>query len=163
ETTAAVSAVLGDASLRRCMAAAAAQTGQRYVHQPDGHAGERGAARVAQLAEAGRCASSSCPPPTSATGGGARATSSPPTPPPTAAPTVHLDEVLARLPPGWEPERIVLGDDSRPLGVLGLEAAPCPTVMLSIDAHHHAAWHAPLARAVGIAFVAQRDYLPAFV
>ena len=55
---------------------------------------------------------------------------------------VTLDEVLARLPASWTPDLIVFGDDSRGLLVLGLEDAPCPTVMLSVDTHHHAWWHA---------------------
>src|SRR5262249_11185838 len=54
------------------------------------------------------------------------------------------------------------GDDSNPLLVLGLEEASCPVALLSIDTHHHAGWHAPLARAMDLALVAQRDYLPAF-
>lgn len=75
----------------------------------------------------------------------------------------HLDDILRRLPAGWTPDVILLGDDSNPLLVLGLEDAPCPTAILSIDAHHHASWHAPLASALGVVFVAQKDYLPAFV
>src|SRR5262249_33743126 len=75
---------------------------------------------------------------------------------------VTLDEVLARLPPSWTPDLIVLGDDSRGLLVLGLEDAPCPTVMLSVDTHHHAWWHAGLAAVHDVAFTAQRDLLPAF-
>ena len=75
---------------------------------------------------------------------------------------VRLPQVLESLPAGWEPDLILFGDDSRPLQVLGLERAPCPLVMLSIDAHHHVGWHAPLAVAFDLVFVAQRDLLPAF-
>ena len=56
----------------------------------------------------------------------------------TGAPATRLSEVLASLPAGWHPDLIVFGDDSRLLYVIGLEEAPCPTVMLSVDAHHHA-------------------------
>jgi hypothetical protein len=77
-------------------------------------------------------------------------------------PTQRLADVLATLPVGWTPDLIVLGDDSRPLAVLGLEDAPCPLVFLSIDAHHHGAWHAPLACAADVALVAQLDWLPMF-
>lgn len=75
---------------------------------------------------------------------------------------VTLDEVLARLPAGWTPDFILLGDDSRGLLVVGLEHAPCPTVMVSVDTHHHAWWHAELAAVHDVAFTAQRDLLPAF-
>jgi hypothetical protein len=77
-------------------------------------------------------------------------------------PVVRLTEILELLPEGWHPDLILFGDDSHPLRVLGLEDAPCPLAMLSIDAHHHAAWHAPLATAFDSVFVAQRDHLPAF-
>ncbi|MCW5893773.1 MAG: glycosyltransferase family 1 protein [bacterium] len=73
-----------------------------------------------------------------------------------------LRDVLAALPAGWTPDLIVLGDDSRPLAVLGLEDAPCPLVFLSVDAHHHGLWQAPLACAADVALVAQRDWLPMF-
>ena len=77
-------------------------------------------------------------------------------------PATRLTDVLAALPSGWNPDLIVFGDDSRLLYVTGLEEAPCPTVMLSIDAHHHAGWHAPLASVCDASFVAQRDYLPSY-
>ncbi|MFN8542698.1 MAG: glycosyltransferase [Candidatus Binatia bacterium] len=76
---------------------------------------------------------------------------------------VSLPEVLAALPSGWAPDAILLGDDSRSLLVLGLEDAPCPTVLLSVDTHHHAWWHAPLAAAHDVAFVAQKEFLDGFV
>jgi hypothetical protein len=80
----------------------------------------------------------------------------------TSAPATQLTDVLAALPSGWNPDLIVFGDDSRLLYVTGLEDAPCPTLMLSVDAHHHAGWHAPLASVCDVAFVAQRDYLPSY-
>jgi hypothetical protein len=78
------------------------------------------------------------------------------------SPVTPLGAILRQLPRGWTPDAILLGDDSNPLLVLGLEDAPCPTALLSVDTHHHAGWHAPLAAAVDVVFVAQRDYLPAF-
>jgi hypothetical protein len=77
-------------------------------------------------------------------------------------PWTTLGDILGALPQGWEPDLILLGDDSHPLRVLGLEEAPCPTAMLSVDTHHHAAWHAPLSTAFDATFVSQRDHLPAF-
>jgi hypothetical protein len=79
-----------------------------------------------------------------------------------AVPAPALADVLAALPPGWTPDLIVFGDDCRLLGVTGLEDAPCPTAMISVDAHHNAGWHAPMAAAFDHVFVAQKDYIPAF-
>jgi hypothetical protein len=76
---------------------------------------------------------------------------------------VGLADVLAELPPRWNPDLILFGDDCRLLAVTGLEDAPCATAMLSVDAHHNAMWHAPLACAFDEVFVAQGDYLPAYV
>jgi len=78
------------------------------------------------------------------------------------APAPALADVLAALPPGWTPDLVVFGDDCRLLAVTGLEDAPCPTAMISVDAHHNAGWHAPIAAAFDAVFVAQKDYLPAF-
>jgi len=75
---------------------------------------------------------------------------------------VALDAVLRTLPRGFAPDLVLFGDDCLLLRVLGLEAAPCPTVMLSIDAHHNAGWHGPLSAAFDAACVAQRDYLDAY-
>jgi hypothetical protein len=79
-----------------------------------------------------------------------------------AGAAARLDDILRQLPRGWTPDVIVFGDDSKLLRVLGLEDAPCPIVAISVDAHHHAGWHAPLAAACAVTFVAQRDYLAAF-
>jgi hypothetical protein len=72
-----------------------------------------------------------------------------------------LADVLAALPAGWRPDRIVIGDDGRLLRVVGLEHAPCPTALVSLDPRA-AGWHAPLAAAVDVAFVAQRAALARF-
>jgi Glycosyl transferases group 1 len=77
-------------------------------------------------------------------------------------PATTLAGVLALLPAGWTPELILYGDDCRLPRVVGVEAAPCPTVMLSIDAHHNAGWQGPLAGAFDVACVGQQDFLPAF-
>lgn len=79
------------------------------------------------------------------------------------AAAVSLDELLGALPAGWTPNLIVFGDDCRLLRAVGIEDAPCPTLMISVDAHHNAGWHAPLAVACDVACVAQRDYLDAYV
>jgi hypothetical protein len=76
-------------------------------------------------------------------------------------PVTGLGDVLAALPARWTPDRIVLGDDGRLLRIAGLEHAPCPTAFVSLDPRA-AAWHAPLAAAVDVAFVAQRPLLARF-
>jgi glycosyltransferase involved in cell wall biosynthesis len=75
-------------------------------------------------------------------------------------PVARLADVLRRLP--WVPDVIVFGDDSRFLQVLGLEDAPCPVAVISVDAHHHAGWQAPLAAACDATLVAQCDHLADF-
>lgn len=75
---------------------------------------------------------------------------------------ISLGDVLRMLPQGWDPELIVWGDDSRLPRVLGLERAPCPLAVLSVDTHHHLSWHRQFARAATYTFVAQKDYLPEF-
>jgi hypothetical protein len=79
------------------------------------------------------------------------------------AAAVSLDELLGALPSGWRPDLIVFGDDCRLLRAIGIEDAPCPTLLISVDAHHNAGWHAPLAAACDVACVAQRDYLETYV
>ena len=74
----------------------------------------------------------------------------------------HLHQILERLPAGWTPDVILFGDDCQLLRVVGLEDAPCPTAFLSVDAQHHASWHAHVAAACNEVFVAQRDYLPVY-
>lgn len=72
-----------------------------------------------------------------------------------------LETVLASLPAGWTPDRIVVGDDGRLPRVLGLERGPCPTALVSRDPRA-VPWHAPLAAAVDVAFAAQRSALGSF-
>src|SRR5262245_58224912 len=74
-----------------------------------------------------------------------------------------IGELLDRLPGGWRPDLIVLGEDGPLLRVLGLEDAPCPIVMLALDHRGHLAWQAQLARAFDVVCVGRRDGLAAFV
>ena len=77
-------------------------------------------------------------------------------------PVVALGDILRALPAGWTPDLIFLGDDHRLLRVTGLDDAPCPTAMLSLDPVHAAGWQAPLASACDTVFVAQRDCLSVY-
>src|SRR5262249_28103041 len=74
-----------------------------------------------------------------------------------------IRELLDRLPGGWRPDLIVLGEDGPLLRVLGLEDAPCPIVMLALDHRGHLAWQAQLGRAFDVVCVGRRDGLAAFV
>ncbi|MFN8542688.1 MAG: glycosyltransferase [Candidatus Binatia bacterium] len=75
---------------------------------------------------------------------------------------VQLPDLLRSLPKGFVPDLIALGEDGPLLRVLGLEDAPCPTVLLSLDARGHLGWQGQLARALDVVCLGRRDALPAF-
>lgn len=74
----------------------------------------------------------------------------------------HIDSLLASLPNGFKPDRIVWHDNSAPLMILGLEDCSIPSLMYSVDTHHHSYLHSHLADCFDHICVAQRDYLPEF-
>lgn len=75
---------------------------------------------------------------------------------------VNAETVLAQLPPRWNPDLIVLGDESTQPQVLGLETLPIPLVWYAIDSHIHVDWHMYYAAAFDVIFVAQKDWIPAY-
>ena len=75
---------------------------------------------------------------------------------------MHLDSLLKLLPAGWEPDRILVLDNSAPLWLDGLATTDIPTAFYSVDTHHHARLHAHLCDLFDLVYIAQRDYLPAF-
>ncbi len=74
---------------------------------------------------------------------------------------ISLPVLLNRITGDQTIDRIVVHDDSRELRVWDLQKATVPTLFYSIDCHIHP-WHALAAALVDKAFVAQKDYLPAF-
>jgi hypothetical protein len=81
---------------------------------------------------------------------------------PVARPGVHIDSVIASLPNGFKPDRIVWLDNSAPLMFGGLEECDIPTVFYSVDTHHHFELHSYIAQIFDHILVAQKDYLPIF-
>jgi hypothetical protein len=75
---------------------------------------------------------------------------------------IHIDELLKRLPNGFQPDRIVWLDHSGPVTILGLEDCDIPKALYSVDTHHHYARHAAIAHCFDHVFVAQKDYISHF-
>lgn len=75
---------------------------------------------------------------------------------------ITIQQVLEKLPRGFEVDRVVYFDDSRPLGLSGLEDLKVPTIFYSVDAHHHVGWHKHLACAFDQVLVAQKCYVHEF-
>lgn len=75
-------------------------------------------------------------------------------------PLVHIDNLIRYV--GFEPDRILVHDNSSPIGVTGLEESQVPVVFYSVDTHHHWELHRELYNLVDLMLVAQRDYLPKF-
>lgn len=77
-------------------------------------------------------------------------------------PIIHIDTLLHSLPNGFAPDRIVWLDNSAPMTILGIEDCAVPSVLYSVDTHHHAANHSLLAYSFDHTLIAQKDYLPQF-
>ena len=75
---------------------------------------------------------------------------------------VAIDEVLAALPQGWEPDLILLMDESTEPMFLGLEGLDIPLAWYTIDSHLHLHWHQSYAAVFDFVFVAQKDYVPSY-
>ncbi len=70
---------------------------------------------------------------------------------------VGLKEIMTRLPSGWRPDLVVLGDHSAYPWVVGLEFLDVPLVWYAIDSHLHLSWHTQYAAVFDLIFVAQLD------
>jgi hypothetical protein len=74
----------------------------------------------------------------------------------------QISTVLSEL-AGFAPDVILWHDNSMPsLLMAGLEECPIPTVLYSVDTHHHAGLHSYIAGIFDHVMVAQRDYLHLF-
>lgn len=81
---------------------------------------------------------------------------------PLNVPLIHIDTICHKALNGFEPDVLLIHDNSQPILVDGLAERSLPIVFYSIDVHHHADFHVYLWRAVDYMFVAQPDYLPSF-
>ncbi len=77
-------------------------------------------------------------------------------------PFISLERVLSDHLGGFEPDVIIWFDNSSPVLVQGLAETEIPTVLYSIDTHHHHAVHRYLAHVFDLTMIAQKDYLPEF-
>jgi len=78
--------------------------------------------------------------------------------------TIHefpasIQSVLRQLPFGWNPDCILLTDDSTYPMFWGLEEVDFPLGWFAIDSHIHHGWHRAYAAIFDFIFVAQRDYV----
>ena len=74
-------------------------------------------------------------------------------------PSTPIKEVLAMLPSGFKPQRLLYLDDSGPLAVTGLAEIDIPTLFYSVDAHHHSWWHSCFCAVFDKTLVAQKNYI----
>ena len=75
---------------------------------------------------------------------------------------ISIDKVLGQLPFQWNPDLIVLGDQSTHPLILGLESLSVPLVWYAIDSHIHVNWHLYYGAVFDAIFVAQKDWVPAY-
>lgn len=75
---------------------------------------------------------------------------------------IRIESVLQQLPVHWNPDLVVLGDQSTHPLIVGLESLPVPLVWYAIDSHIHVNWHMYYGTAFDIICVAQKDWVPAY-
>ena len=74
----------------------------------------------------------------------------------------HIDGVLASLPGGFKPDRIVWLDNSAPVTIMGLEDCDIPILFYSVDTHHHYDLHSHLSECFDHVLIAQKDFMKYF-
>ncbi len=77
-------------------------------------------------------------------------------------PLYHLNQILEQIGGGFQPDIIILHDNSAPLTILDIDEAPCPTIFYAVDTHHHTELHCFLSTVFDLTLVAQKDYVSAF-
>lgn len=78
------------------------------------------------------------------------------------APFLHIDTLLRTLEPTFQPDVLLVLDNSSPLMLAGLDELKIPSVFYSVDTHHHAHLHKYLAFVFDKVLVAQRDFIGPF-
>ncbi|WP_447968269.1 glycosyltransferase family protein [Nitrospira sp. M1] len=76
---------------------------------------------------------------------------------------IEIDRVLQDLPHGWDPDFVLLTDESTHPLFLGLEHLNVPVGWYAIDSHLHHRWHKAYAAVFDLIFVAQRDFESLYV
>ncbi len=77
-------------------------------------------------------------------------------------PIISISDLLAQLPHSFSPDRIVWLDNSAPNTVVGLEDCEIPSLMYSVDTHHHYLRHSASAFGFDHVCGAQKDLLEHF-
>ncbi len=76
---------------------------------------------------------------------------------------ISIERLLQQLPQGWDPDFVLLIDESTHPLFLGLERLEIPVAWYAIDSHIHYRWHQAYAAAFDLIFVAQRDFVTHYV
>lgn len=71
---------------------------------------------------------------------------------------LSIDRLWQQLPQGWNPDFVLLTDESTHPLFLGLEHLEVPVGWYAIDSHIHHRWHQAYAAVFDMIFVAQRDF-----
>jgi hypothetical protein len=71
----------------------------------------------------------------------------------------NIHQILSDYCGGFEPDRIVIFDDSSPLTIFGLDEIDVPQFFYSVDTHHHFERHREFIGAVDELWTAQSDYI----
>ena len=81
---------------------------------------------------------------------------------PLATPLHHIGSILKMIPEPFEPDLIIVYDNSAPVTIIGIEEQPCRTLFYGVDTHHHTELHWFLSNAFDHTLVAHKDYIPTF-
>ncbi|MCA9472041.1 MAG: glycosyltransferase [Nitrospirales bacterium] len=76
---------------------------------------------------------------------------------------ISIDRLWHCLPKRWDPDLVLLTDESTHPLFFGLERLEVPLGWYAIDSHIHHRWHQAYAAAFDAIFVAQRDFIPSYM
>jgi len=76
---------------------------------------------------------------------------------------LHIDTIIKSLPNGFNPDAIIVYDESSPWFVAGLEETSRPVLFYSVDTQHHAQLHRYLGQMADHTFVVQKDFSGPFL
>ena len=77
-------------------------------------------------------------------------------------PLYHWHEAMQRAKEPFQPDLVILHDNSAPLALVGVEELECPMIFYSVDVHHHFELHCILTDIFDKTFIAQKDYINGF-